>query len=51
VSAEREARETAATVRLLLEKVAAGDLDAPPGLIRRMQGSLAALDAMSRRRR
>lgn len=51
MSAEREVREAAATVRLLLKKVAAGDLDAPPGLIRRLQGSLAALDAMSRRGR
>lgn len=50
MSAGREAREAAATIRRLLDKVKSGDLDAPPGLMRSLRGSLAALDAMTGRR-
>jgi hypothetical protein len=45
----REAKQAARALRLLLEKVAAGELDAPPALIRRLEGSLSALEAMSKR--
>lgn len=47
VTAARDARQAAATLRLLLDKVKAGELDASPGMVRSLQGSLAALNAMT----
>lgn len=49
MSAEREAREAAGTLRLVLERVESGQLRAPGGVVRRLQGSLAALDAVAKR--
>lgn len=46
MSVASEARETADTIRLVLEKIHAGELEAPPGMVRQLQGSLIALEAL-----
>lgn len=50
MSAATGARQAAAVLRALLEKVQAGELTAPPGLVRALRGSLAALEAVGSRR-
>ena len=42
-----ELREVAERIGAVLERVEAGELDAPPGLIARMEGARAALQAVS----
>jgi hypothetical protein len=54
VSAVRRASEAASTLRAILDAVRRGELTAPPGLVARLEGALAAFEAVAappRRRR
>jgi hypothetical protein len=42
----KEQREVVAALRLLLERVAAGELTAPRSMIRRIEGAIIVLEAL-----
>lgn len=49
MSPQQQSRESAVTLRTLLEKVAAGELDASPRMVRHLEGALLTLEVLSRR--